>query len=88
MNERAKRAVELGLTKDEIAFYDAMTQNGSAALERGGATLRELTHEPVEVLSGNSKLDLTRKARVRDVMRTKVRQLLWKYKYQPDRQKN
>ena len=65
-----------------------MTQNGSAALERGGATLRELTHEPVEVLSGNSNLGLTRKERDRDIMLTKEKQLLWKCKYQPNRQKN
>jgi type I restriction enzyme R subunit len=86
MNERAARGEELGLAHDELAFYDAITQNGSAVLELGDDTLRRLTHELVEVVKGNAKLDWTQKETVRASMRTAVKRLLRKYKYPPDRQ--
>lgn len=86
MNERAERGEELGLASDEVAFYDAITQNGSAVLELGDETLRRLTHELVEVVRSNAKLDWTQKETVRASMRSAVKRLLRKYKYPPDRQ--
>jgi type I restriction enzyme, R subunit len=86
MNEGAARGEELGLAPDEVAFYDAITQNGSAVLELGDETLRKLTHELVEVVRKNAKLDWTQKETVRASMRSAVKRLLRKYKYPPDRQ--
>jgi type I restriction enzyme R subunit len=88
MNRGAARGDALGLAPDEIAFYDAITQNGSAVLELGDETLRKLTRELVEVVHNNAKLDWTRKESVRASMRTAVKRLLRKYKYPPDRQES
>lgn len=88
MNERSARGEELGLAADEVAFYDAITQNGSAVLELGDETLRKLTHELVEVVRKNAKLDWTQKETVRASMRTAVKRLLRKYRYPPDRQES
>jgi type I restriction enzyme R subunit len=88
MNERSARGDALGLAADEVAFYDAITQNGSAVLELGDETLRRLTQELVEVVRSNSKLDWTRKETVRASMRAAVKRLLRKYKYPPDRQES
>ena len=77
---------QLGLSPHEIAFYDAITQNGSAVLELGDETLKQLTHELVEVVKRNAKLDWSQKETVRASMRSNVKRLLRKYKYPPDRQ--
>lgn len=86
INAKTARGDELGLTSDEVAFYDAITQNGSAVLELGDDVLKQLTHELVEVVKKNAKLDWTKKETVRASMRTAVKRLLRKYKYPPDRQ--
>ncbi len=88
MNRRAERGDALGLAPDEIAFYDAITQNGSAVLEMGDETLQQLTHELVEVVKKNNKLDWTKKETVRASMRAAVKRLLKRYKYPPDRQES
>jgi type I restriction enzyme R subunit len=88
LNSRAARGDELGMADDEIAFYDAISQNGSAVLEMGDETLRQLTHELVEVVKKNTKLDWTKKETVRASMRAAVKRMLRKYKYPPDRQES
>ena len=85
---QTQRGDDLGLSDDEIAFYDAISQNGSAVLELGDETLRRLTHELVEVVQKNAKLDWTQKETVRATMRSAVKRLLRKYKYPPDRQES
>ena len=88
MNARAARGDQVGLAPDEIAFYDAITQNGSAVLEMGDETLRQLTHELVDIVKRNTKLDWTKKETVRASMRAAVKRLLKRYKYPPDRQES
>jgi type I restriction enzyme, R subunit len=88
INTQALRGDELGLTNDEVAFYDAITQNGSAVLELGDDVLRELTHKLVETVKKNAKLDWTKREAVRAEMRAAVKRLLKKYKYPPDRQES
>jgi len=88
INKQSARGDELGLTSDEIAFYDAITQNGSAVLEMGDEVLRELTHKVVETVRKKAKLDWTKREAVRAEMRAAVKRLLRKYKYPPDRQES
>jgi type I restriction enzyme R subunit len=88
MNKQAARGGDLGLANDEIAFYDAITQNGSAVLELGDAILRKLTHEVVETIKKKANLDWTQKETVRAEMRAAVKRLLRKFKYPPDRQES
>jgi hypothetical protein len=73
---------------DEIAFYDAITQNGSAVFvevftELGDEVLRELTHKLVKIVKKRAKLSWTKRERE---TRPAVERLLRKYKYPPDRQ--
>ena len=86
MNSQALRGNELGLSDDEVAFYDAITQNGSAVLELGDEVLRELTHKLVETVTKKARLDWTKREAVRAEMRTAVKRLLRRYRYPPDRQ--
>jgi type I restriction enzyme, R subunit len=88
INEQALRGGKLGLSESELAFYDAITQNGSAVLELGDETLRELTYKVVETVKRKAKLDWTRREAVRAEMRAAVKRLLKKYKYPPDRQES
>ncbi len=88
INAQASRGEEMGLSDDEVAFYDAITQNGSAVLELGDETLRMLTHELVETVKKKARLDWTQRETVRAEMRTAVKRLLRKYKYPPDRQES
>ncbi len=88
INKQSDRGDELGLSSDEIAFYDAITQNGAAVLEIGDETLRELTHKLVETVKSKAKLDWTKRETVRAEMRAAVKRLLKKYKYPPDRQES
>ncbi len=88
LNARAARGEQLGLSDDEIAFYDAITQNGSAVLELGDEALRELAHKLVETVKKKAKLDWTKREAVRAEMRAAVKRLLKKYKYPPDRQES
>ena len=86
INAQALRGDALGLTEDEVAFYDAITQNGSAVLELGDAVLRELTREVVETVRKKARLDWTKREAVRAEMRAAVKRLLRRYRYPPDRQ--
>ena len=88
INAQAFRGDELGLSSDEVAFYDAITQNGAAVLELGDETLRRLTHELVETVKKKAKLDWTKREAVRAEMRAAVKRLLRRYKYPPDRQES
>ncbi len=50
--------------------------------------LRQLTHELVEIVEKNTKLDWTKKATVRASVRVAVKCLMKRYKYPPDRQES
>ncbi|MGJ4844849.1 type I restriction endonuclease subunit R [Leifsonia sp. Le1] len=78
------RRSELGLRDDEIAFYDAIAQNGSAILELGDETLKAIARELVNAVRESATIDWNLKESVRAAMRSKVRRLLAKYDYPPD----
>lgn len=59
--------MSIGLSNDEVAFHDAITQNGAAALEIGDGVLRELTHKLVETVRSKAKLNWTKREAVRAV---------------------
>lgn len=82
----AERGNELGLSDDEVAFYDAITRNGSAVLELGDDTLKTIAHELVEVVRKNATIDWTLKESVRAGLRAAVKRLLRRCKYPPDQQ--
>jgi type I restriction enzyme, R subunit len=82
-----ERGENLGLTEDEIAFYDALTINGSAKEVLGDDTLRELARILVQKVKANTAIDWTIKESVQAKLRVIVKRILRQYGYPPDKQK-
>jgi len=76
----------LGLTEDEVAFYDALEVNDNAVQMLGDETLKAITRELVQAVRRNVTIDWTVKESVRAKLRTLVKRLLRKYGYPPDKQ--
>lgn len=77
---------ELGLTEDEIRFYDALADNESAVRELSDEILKKIAHELTESLRQNLSVDWSARESVRVRLRLMVKRILRKYKYPPDRQ--
>jgi len=86
MREANRRGEDLGLTEDEIAFYDALEVNDSAVKVLGDETLKAIARELVETVQRNATIDWTVKESIRAKMRVMVKRLLRKYGYPPDKQ--
>ena len=86
MREADKRGEELGLTNDELAFYDALAENPSAVEVLGDEQLRVIATELVEMVRRNTSIDWTVKESVKARLRILVRRALRKYGYPPDLQ--
>ena len=84
--EAANRGDELGLTEDEVRFYDALATNESAVLELTDETLKKIAHELTENLRQNLSVDWSERESVRAKLRLMVKRILRKYKYPPDLQ--
>lgn len=82
-----ERGEDLGLTEDEIAFYDALAINGSAKEVLGDDTLRELARILVQKVKANTAIDWTIKESVQAKLRVIVKRILRQYGYPPDKQK-
>lgn len=81
------RSVELGLSTEELAFYDALAENGSAKALMAHEQLRLLAQMLVRTIRSSATIDWTQKESVRAKMRIEVRKLLARYGYPPDLQK-
>ncbi len=84
----ASRGTELGLTDDEIRFYDALADNESAVRELSDETLKKIAHELTENLRNNLSVDWSARESVRAKLRLMVKRILRKYKYPPDLQED
>ncbi|WP_423682372.1 type I restriction endonuclease subunit R [Undibacterium sp. WLHG33] len=84
--EAANRNESLGLTDDEIRFYDALANNESAVRELSDETLKLIAHELTENLRQNVSVDWSQRESVRAKLRLMVKRILRKYKYPPDQQ--
>jgi Type I restriction enzyme HindI endonuclease subunit-like, C-terminal len=69
-------SVELDLNAEELAFYDALAENGSAKALMAHEQLRILAQVLVQTIRGSATIDWTRKESVRAKMRIEVRKLL------------
>jgi type I restriction enzyme R subunit len=76
----------LGLSEDEIAFYDALETNDSAVKVLGDETLRTIARELVVTVRSNVTIDWTLRENVRAQLRVLVKAILRKYGYPPDKQ--
>ena len=86
MREAGARGEELGLSEDELAFYDALGVNDSAVQVLGDETLRGIARELVETVRSNVTIDWTLRENVRANLRRLVKRVLRKHGYPPDKQ--
>jgi len=86
LREADRRGESLGLTEDEIAFYDALGVNDSAVKVLGDETLRTIAQELVKAVRSNLKIDWTVRENVRAEMRVMIKRILRRYGYPPDKQ--
>ena len=86
MREAEKRGEMLGLSEEELAFYDALAANDSAVQVLGDEVLRMMAHELVEMVRKNATIDWTIKESVRAKLRAMVKRILRKHGYPPDLQ--
>lgn len=80
------RGEQLGLSEDEVAFYDALEANDSAVRVLGDETLRIIARELVKTVRKNTTIDWTIRGNVRAQLRVYVKRILRKYGYPPDKQ--
>ena len=86
MREANARGEKLGLSEDELAFYDALETNDSAVKVLGDDTLRAIARELVETVRNNVTIDWTLRENVRAQLRVLVKRILRKHGYPPDKQ--
>ena len=86
MREAGARGERLGLSDDELAFYDALETNDSAVQVLGDETLRDIARELFDTVRRNVSIDWTVRESVRAHLRVLVRRILRKHGYPPDKQ--
>jgi len=86
MREASARGEALGLSEDELAFYDALETNDSAVQVLGDETLRAIARELVGTVRNNVTIDWTLRENVRAQLRVLVKRILRKHGYPPDKQ--
>ena len=86
LREAAARGEKLGLSEDELAFYDALETSDSAVQILGDETLRAIAQELVETVRGNVTIDWTLRENVRANLRRLVKRTLRRHGYPPDKQ--
>ena len=82
------RGEALGLSDDELAFYDALGVNDSAVQVLGDETLRDIARELVQKVRSNVTIDWTLRENVRANLRRLVKRVLRKHGYPPDKQES
>ena len=86
IKEADKEGEQLGLTKDEVAFYNALEVNDSAVMVLGDDQLREIAREITEKVKANSTIDWTIRESARARLMVIVKRTLTKWGYPPDKQ--
>ena len=84
MRAAQSRGDELGLSDDEVAFYDALADNPSARQVMGDEKLRLLAQELVDRVRQSVTIDWQVRENARAQIRVLVKRLLRQYGYPPD----
>lgn len=84
IKEAQKQGQELGLSDDEVAFYDALAQNESAVELLGVDELRAVARILVERVRNNISIDWSVREAVRAKLRLMVKRILREHGYPPD----
>ncbi len=85
MRQAQEDGEQLGLSTDEIAFYDALGINDSAVAVLGDETLRTIAREVAQTVRDNASIDWTKREQVRANLRRHVKRVLRKHGYPPDK---
>ena len=88
LREAGARGETLGLSDDELAFYDALGVNDSAVQVLGDEELRDIARELVGTVRSNVTIDWTLRENVRANLRRLVKRVLRKHGYPPDKQES
>ena len=86
IKESDKEAEKLGLTKEEVAFYDALEVNDSAVQILGDEILKVIAKEIADKVRKNATIDWTIRESARAKLMVLVKRTLTKYGYPPDKQ--
>jgi type I restriction enzyme R subunit len=86
MRQAQARGEQLGLTENELAFYEALGVNDAAVKVMGDTVLRAIARELTETIRKNVSIDWTQRESAQAKLRTMVRRLLRKHGYPPDKQ--
>lgn len=84
IRKATEQGVELGLTSEEKAFYDALTQPAAVMDFYTNDELVMMTKELTELLRKNETIDWQKREGERSHMKMLVKRLLKKYKYPPE----
>jgi len=86
LDSATKRGVDLGLSDDEVAFYDALAANESAVRALGNDQLKVIAAELITQVRKSATIDWTLRESARAKIRVIVKRILNKYGYPPDLQ--
>jgi type I restriction enzyme R subunit len=84
LRDDPERANSMGLSEDELAFYDALAQSESAVQVLGDAQLRMIARELVKSVRENATIDWSLRASVRAGIKLRIKKILRKHGYPPD----
>ena len=73
-----------GLSEDEVAFYEALSENDNAVYLMGDAKLKLIAHELLQSVRSNATVDWQQSEMARAKIRVAVKRILKKYGYPPD----
>ena len=86
LDAATKRGQDLGLTEDEVAFYDALAANQSAVIALGDDKLKVIAAELITKVRQSVTIDWTLRESARARIKVMVKRILNKYGYPPDLQ--
>lgn len=87
LKDMKTREEELGLSEDEIAFYDALTSDNAVKEFINDETLKKIAHELTGAIRRNISIDWSVRKSAQAGMRKIIKRLLKKYDYPPDKAK-
>lgn len=83
-NLESNKGKELGLSPEEVAFYDALADHDKAVKVLGEEKLQLIAKELVRTVREKSGVDFEKRKNIQAKMRIAVKRLLRKYGYPPD----
>jgi type I restriction enzyme, R subunit len=86
IKESDQEAERLGLSTEEVAFYNALEVNESAVQVLGDEILKDIAREIADKVRANTTIDWTIRESARARLMVIVRRTLNKYGYPPDMQ--